>query len=96
MRMASVYSLNVVYTLSVINLFINRLRTTLLKICGHKIFDYVILVFIVMSSVVLAMEGPGTDTRNTTVYFSLFHYFCRLLSVAFVLILTLRSSLSDI
>ena len=33
----------------------------MVTVCNHKIFDYIILVFIVMSCGVLAMEGPDVD-----------------------------------
>ena len=33
----------------------------MVTICRHKVFDYVILVFILLSCVVLAMEGPGIE-----------------------------------
>ncbi|KAK3705212.1 hypothetical protein QZH41_014007 [Actinostola sp. cb2023] len=39
----------------------NRFRLSMVTICRHKVFDYVILVFILLSCVVLAMEGPGIE-----------------------------------
>lgn len=33
----------------------------MVTVCNHKIFDYVILVFILLSCGVLAMEGPDVD-----------------------------------
>ncbi|XP_031551384.1 voltage-dependent T-type calcium channel subunit alpha-1G-like isoform X2 [Actinia tenebrosa] len=39
----------------------NRFRVAMVTVCDHKIFDYVILVFILLSCGVLAMEGPDVD-----------------------------------
>ncbi|XP_074639691.1 voltage-dependent T-type calcium channel subunit alpha-1H-like isoform X1 [Acropora palmata] len=37
----------------------NRFRCRMASVCGHKYFDYVVLLFILISCIVLAMEEPN-------------------------------------